>query len=98
MLIIYKISPSTYHIFKRIVKFTYAGIANVIANKEISREFIQKDATPQNISAELNKLLSEKEYITEMKSNMQDIRNILGDKDGSAATAELAMQLITGKQ
>lgn len=97
MLIVYKISPITYQIFKRIVKFTYAGIANVIAKKEISREFIQADATSENVSVELNKLLSDEQYISEMKSNMQDIRDILGDKDGSATSARLAVKLITDK-
>ena len=97
MLIVYKISPTTYRIFKRIVKFTYAGIANVIAKKEISREFIQTNATPKNISAELNKLLSDNNYISEMKNNMQKIREELGDKDGSAATARLAAKLIIEK-
>jgi len=94
MLIVYKISPITYRIFKRIVKFTYAGIANVIADKEISREYIQANATPENISTELNKLLSDKDYIAEMKKNMQGIKNKLGDKDGSASTANLAIELI----
>lgn len=97
MLIVYKISPTTYRIFKRIVKFTYAGIANVIANKEISREFIQENATTNNISAELNKLISDKNYISEMRDNMQKIRNELGEKDGSAATARLAVKLINEK-
>ena len=97
MLIVYKISPTTYRIFKRIVKFTYAGIANVIAKKEISREFIQDNATTKNISTELNKLLSDKNYISEMKNNMYMIRDELGEKDGSATTARLAVQLITNK-
>ena len=94
MLIVYKISPTTYRIFKRIVKFSYAGIANVIAGKEISREFIQANATAENVSTELNKLLSEEEYIAEMKSNMQTIKDELGDKDGSVNTARLAADLI----
>jgi lipid-A-disaccharide synthase len=94
MLIVYKISPTTYRIFKRIVKFSYAGIANVIAGKEISREFIQANATAENVSTELNKLLSEEEYIAEMKSNMQAIKDELGDKDGSVNTARLAADLI----
>lgn len=95
MLIVYKVSPTTYRIFKRIVKFTYAGIANVIAKKEISREFIQENATTKNISDELNKLLSDNNYVTEMKQNMLKIREDLGDKDGSAATALLATKLIS---
>lgn len=95
MLIIYKISPTTYKIFKRIVKFSYAGIANVIAGKEITREFIQDDATVENISNELNKLLSEKEYVSQMKNNMRKIKESLGDKNASAATAQLAVNLIS---
>lgn len=97
MLIVYKISPTTYRIFKRIVKFTYAGIANVIAKKEISREFIQDNATAKNISSELEKLLSDKEYTLEMTNNMKEIRKSLGEKDGSAATARLAVKLISEK-
>ena len=94
MLIVYKISPTTYRIFKRIVKFSYAGIANVIAGKEISREFIQAEATTENILNELNKLLSDEKYIVEMKNNMQAIKKVLGNKDGSANTARIAADLI----
>lgn len=93
--IIYKISPTSYRILKNIVKFTYAGIANVIANKEISREFIQEDATAENIAAELTNLLDNESYINEMKANMSSIKNMLGEKDGSAATARLAEKLLT---
>lgn len=96
-LIVYKISPTTYKIFKRIVKFSYAGIANIIAGKVISREFIQADATTENISTELNKLLTDNKYVAEMKSNMQTIKELLGDKDGSANTARLAVELIKEK-
>jgi len=97
MLIVYKISPTTYRIFKRIVKFSYAGIANVIAGKEITQEFIQDDATVISVSSELIKLLSDEEYITEMKDNMEAIREALGNKDASATTARLAADLITSK-
>ena len=57
MLIIYKVSPLTYRILSRLVNFTYAGIANVIADKMISRELIQHEATPDNVAEELQKLL-----------------------------------------
>ena len=58
-------------------------------------EHFQTNATAESISAELNKLLSDKEYIAEMKKNMQAVKNTLGDKDGSAATARIAAGLIT---
>ncbi len=97
MLIVYKISPTTYRILKRIVKFSYAGIANVIAKKEISREFIQENASANNIAAELHKLLDDRNYINAMKNNMATIKDVLGEKDGSAVTADIAVKFLTGK-
>jgi len=94
MLIVYKISPITYRILNKIVNFTYAGIANVIAGKEICREFIQDEATPKNIALELEKLLSNQSYVTEMKKEMKNIKAMLGEKDGSATVARLAANLI----
>ncbi len=97
MLIIYRISPTTYRILKRIVKFTYAGITNVIAKREIIREFIQDRATAKNITTELQKLLSDQEYVNDMKKNMTEVKDMLGEKDGSAATARIAANLISAK-
>ena len=94
MLIIYKLSPITYRILSRLVNFTYAGIANVIANKEICRELIQHEATADNIAKELEKLLSDPSYTARMKKEMGRIRDALGEKNGSAEAAKLAARLM----
>lgn len=94
MLIIYKVSPITYRILSRLVNFRYAGIANVIADKTISREFIQHEATPENVAQELQKLLSDPAYTTRMRKEMGDIRDALGEKNGSAEAARLAVRLM----
>ena len=94
MLIIYKVSPLTYRILSRLVNFTYAGIANVIADKLISREFIQHEATPDNVAEELQRLLSDPDYTARMKKEMGDIRDALGEKNGSAEAARLAVRLM----
>ena len=94
-LIVYKISPITYYLLKRIVNFTYAGIANVIANKEICKEFIQNSANPDLIALEIDKLISDESYVDTMKIEMREIKKRLGSKDGSAETAQLVADLIT---
>ncbi len=98
MLIVYKISPITYRILSKIVNFSYAGIANVIAGKEICREFIQAEATPESIAMELEKLLSNKTYVAHMQREMHTIKQSLGEKNGSFAAAELAANLIASNQ
>lgn len=94
MVILYRVSPLTYLILKRLVNFSYAGIANVIADREICREFIQHEASPENIAGELERLLSDSAYTDRMKREMGEIRKILGEKNGSVETARLALQLI----
>lgn len=94
MVILYRVSPLTYLILKRLVNFSYAGIANVIADREICREFIQHEASPENIAGELERLLSDPAYTDRMKREMGEIRKILGEKNGSVETAKLALQLI----
>ena len=94
-LIIYKTSPITYRILKKLVRFTFVGIANIIAGKEICREFIQHKATPENIARELERLLSDQAYVTTMKKEMVNIRKRLGEKDGSIEAARLAVSLIS---
>lgn len=92
-LIVYKVSSLTYYILKRVVNFKFAGIANIIANKEICREFLQNDARPKQIALELEKLLSDKCYSDNMKKEMEAIKEQLGNKDGSAEVAKLAAKL-----
>lgn len=92
-LIVYKVSSLTYYILKRVVNFKFAGIANIIANKEICREFLQNDARPKQIALELEKLLSDKCYSDNMKKEMKVIKEQLGNKDGSAEVAKLAAKL-----
>ncbi|MDE0411617.1 MAG: lipid-A-disaccharide synthase [Gammaproteobacteria bacterium] len=94
MVILYRVSPLTYLILKRLVNFSYAGIANVIADREICREFIQHEASPENIAGELERLLSDPAYTDRMKREMGEIRKILGERNGSVETARLALQLI----
>ncbi|MGI9227194.1 MAG: lipid-A-disaccharide synthase, partial [Gammaproteobacteria bacterium] len=79
-LIVYKVSSLTYYLLKRIVNFKFAGIANIIANKEICREFLQNDARPKQIALELEKLLSDKRYADNMKKEMKVIKEQLGNK------------------
>ncbi len=49
MAICYKISWSSYWIYRMLVRIRHIGLPNLTADKEICREFIQKKVTPQNL-------------------------------------------------
>lgn len=92
-LIFYKTFPLNYYILKPIVKINNLGIANILSGKDIIKEFIQKDFTPENLAAETKKILTDNNYSEEMTRNLENIWNILGNEDASYNAAKLINQL-----
>lgn len=86
-LIFYKTFPLNYYILKPIVKIENLGIANILSKKNIVREFIQKDFTPENLAAEAKKILNDENYRNEMNANLKKVWEILGVKDASKNAA-----------
>jgi lipid-A-disaccharide synthase len=54
----YKGSSISYHIAKRVIKVKYISLVNLIEDKEIVKELIQGELTPENIQSELNKVIA----------------------------------------
>ena len=52
MVIVYKTSPLTFAIGKRLVKVDHVGICNIVAGERIVPELLQDDAEPLKIAAE----------------------------------------------
>lgn len=57
MVIAYKVAAFSYFIFKRMVKVPFVGLPNLLARRELAREYIQDQATPENIATEIIRLL-----------------------------------------
>ena len=56
-LVCYKTSPISYFIAKRLVKLKYISLVNLILNKEVVKELIQKNCNVKKITKELKELL-----------------------------------------
>jgi lipid-A-disaccharide synthase len=71
MLVAYKLSTITYLLAKILVDTEFIGLPNIVAGKSVVQEFIQHEATPQNLAAEILHILRNKDYA-------ESIREILG--------------------
>ncbi|MFX6142407.1 lipid-A-disaccharide synthase [Acinetobacter baumannii] len=58
MVTFYKLHWLTYLIAKFLVKIPYYSLPNIIAGKKVIEELIQADATPENLAAEIKKLMN----------------------------------------
>jgi lipid-A-disaccharide synthase len=56
---VYRVSPLTYHLGRSRVKVPHFAMVNLIAGKEIVRELVQQDFIAENVAAEVVKILSD---------------------------------------
>ncbi len=92
--IVYKMSWLSYQIMSRLIRIDNIGLANIVANHKVVQELLQDNATPENISAELFKLLQDQVYRQQVISGLQQVRENLGEGAGAQRMAELIRHLV----
>ena len=85
--IVYKTAASTYFLGKRLIQIPYIGLVNVLAGEKIVPEFIQQDATGENIAAECEKFIADPAARAAMLEAIGNVRNSLGAPGASRRAA-----------
>ena len=93
MAIIYKTAPLNYAIGKRVVKLPHIGMPNIVAGREIAREFIQDQATAESLSEEIIKILTNTEYRSTLRQNLAEVSGHMGEAGCAKRVAEMASAL-----
>jgi lipid-A-disaccharide synthase len=75
--LVYKVSPLTYLAGRTVIKVPHLGMANLLAGKEIVKEFIQQDATPTALASEGMLLLDDAAHRAAMRANFARVREKL---------------------
>jgi len=92
--ITYRISPISYFILKRMVTIDHIGLVNIVAEKDIVREFIQHEAQPRAIADEIDHILTDDVYRNNMIDELAKVREKLGKEGGSNNIAQLAYEML----
>ncbi len=87
----YKANSISYAIAKRIITLRFISLVNLIMNREVVKELIQKKFTREYLKLELTKLLNEKTR-NEMLANYEVLEEKLGGAGASEKTAHLILQ------
>lgn len=95
MVIIYRVSPLTYQVGKRLIRVDHIGICNIVAGERVVRELIQDDAQPAWIAEEISAILSDDVYARDMRAKLAGVREKLGSGGGSANVARLVVEMLT---
>jgi len=94
MVIVYKVSPLSYYIVKKIVTVEHIGLANIIAGKTIVPELIQDEANPERIATEVVNILNDEARMRNIRQELHAVRETLGQPGAAARAATLACSML----
>ncbi len=94
MVIAYKLSTLTYWLGRWLVNTPFIGLPNIVSGKRIIKELIQHEATAENLSAEILRILTDKAYADQMRENLSQVKQQLGQGGGSKNMAQLALEML----
>jgi lipid-A-disaccharide synthase len=87
MVILYRTAWLTWVVGRRLVKVPFLGMPNLLAGREIVREFLQDAAQPEQIAAELLRLTGDPEARIRVQKNLTSAVLQLGDSGAGTRAA-----------
>lgn len=93
MVVIYRGSPITYWVGTKIVKIPNFSLVNLIAEKEVVKELLQDEVTPESIAAEVTDIL-DGERRTEVAKELARVNSLLGTAGASERAASVVLGMI----
>lgn len=86
-IVCYKAGNISYQIAKRLVKLQYICLVNIIMNKEVVKELIQHDLTPQKITEALSAVLTQPQKRQAIQEDYEKLRRLLSEKGNASQNA-----------
>jgi len=96
MVIVYKMSPLSYEVGRRIVKVEHIGLANIVAGEEVARELIQNEANSGNIAFEILRILEDPEYRLQLRQGLAKVWERIGSPGCAERVARMASEMSRG--
>lgn len=94
--IVYKTSPITAFIARRVINIPDIGLPNIVAGRHILPELLQEDFTPERLQQEALALL-EPERNAQMKKDLAYVKERLGASGAVHRVAELVLRIAEEK-
>jgi lipid-A-disaccharide synthase len=92
--VVYKTSLITYIIGKLLVKVPYVAMPNILAEEEIFPEFIQNEATPDNIAKASLRILQDSTERQKILTGLEHIASQLGEPGATNRAAKSILHSI----
>lgn len=97
MIVLYRLGFWTYSLGRALVRLPNIALVNLVLGRRVVPELIQREASPERIAAEAERILLEDDVRSEMRSGLAELRARLGEGGASRRAArEVAAVLSAG--
>jgi lipid-A-disaccharide synthase len=96
MVIAYRMSPWSYRLMKRMAYLPYAGLPNILAGRFVVPEFIQDEATPENLAQAMANLVTDRQVCERLVALFRDLHGVLR-QDTADQAARAILPLLSGE-
>jgi len=93
MVVIYKLSPLTYHLGRLVIDVKYISLVNLLSGKGVVPELIQYRATPGEIIKELKKIMFDMYHREMMLNYFRHIKELFSGKYASQRVAQMIVEM-----
>ena len=90
-ILVYRVNLLTYVVGKMVVRIKHLGMANILAGREVVRELVQGDLTPDRVAQELLGLLEQEKGLA-LTQTLREVANQLGGGDAYTRAAAAVLQ------
>jgi lipid-A-disaccharide synthase len=93
MVIVYRTSPMTYRLARRLVRVNAIGMVNLIAGEKIVPELVQDAFTPDAVAREAIDILIDPARASRIREGLARVRAKLGGSGASRRAAEAILRI-----
>jgi lipid-A-disaccharide synthase len=88
MVVVYKLSWLSYLVGRLLVRIAHFALVNILAGRGIVPELLQRQASPERMAAEVNRLLGDRAAREEQVAALRQVRASLGEPGAPRRVAE----------
>ena len=87
---VYRVAPLTWSVGRRLVKVDRFAMVNLIAERDVVPELVQADFTPQNVCAQLRRIIPDGPARQQLIEDFRDVRRRLAPREAGRTASERA--------
>jgi lipid-A-disaccharide synthase len=95
MVIAYRVAPLSYLIARRLIRVPHVGLPNILCGEPVVPEFLQEDATPENLAQALGNLLADAPFRRSIEERFVRLHAALR-RDSAERAADALLPLVRG--